>query len=148
MRHLLSVLFLSAMLLIALPAQAAEKVIESMDARTFVGVLEDQGFPNAEIDEDGDVIVRMQGYRVLFLIGTYKGKSVQARFAISGSKAGMADMNQFNRDIRYGTAYLDNDGDPALTSDLDLEGGVSMGRARDFVRTFNELMVRFLRVVL
>lgn len=147
MRPVLSVLLLCLLWVAASPARAQE-VIETIDAPTVVRLLSEQGFPNAEIDADGDVIVRMQGYRVLFLVGTYQGKSVQARFAISGSKAGMEQMNQFNRDVRFGTAYLDGDGDPALSADLDLEGGVTMGRAKDFFRTVNELMVRFLRVVL
>lgn len=147
MRQLLSMLLLCLLLVVALPARA-QQVIESIDAATVVRLLAEQGFPDAEIDADGDVIVRMQGYRVLFLVGTYQGKSVQARFAISGSSAKMEQMNQFNRDVRFGTAYLDNDGDPALSADLDLEGGVAIGRAKDFFRTVNELMVRFLRVVL
>lgn len=147
MRQLLSALLLSLLLIAATPVRA-EKIIETIDAPTVVSLLAEQGFPNAEIDADGDVIVRMQGYRVLFLIGTYQGKSVQARFAISGSSAKMEQMNQFNRDVRFGTAYLDGDGDPALSADLDLEGGVAIGRVKDYFRTVNELMVRFLRVVL
>jgi hypothetical protein len=146
MRLLLSVLF-SVCLLATTPLRA-QQVIESIDAATVVRLLAEQGFPGAEIDADGDVVAKMQGYRVLFLVGTYEGKSVQARFAISGTKAGMEQVNQFNRDVRFATAYLDTDGDPAMSVDLDLEGGVAIGRVKDFFRAVNELMVRFLRVVL
>jgi hypothetical protein len=139
--------FLFACLLAAAPLRA-QQVIESIDAATVVLLLAEQGFPGAEIDADGDVVAKMQGYRVVFLVGTYEGKSVQARFAISGSRAGMEQMNQFNRDVRFASAYLDSDGDPAFSVDLDLEGGVAIARVKDFFHTVNELMVRFLRVVL
>jgi hypothetical protein len=35
-----------------------------------------------------------------------------------------------------------------MSVDLDLEDGVAIGRVKDFLRTVNELMMRFLRVVL
>lgn len=147
MRSLFALLLCGLLLSTGALARTAE-VIETIDAQEFSRLLSESGFPDAEIDSDGDVVVRMQGYRVLFLIGTYEGKNIQARFAIGGSSAGMADMDRFNRETRFGSAYMDKDGDPALDADLDLEGGVTEARVKDYIRTVNELMVRFLRVVI
>jgi hypothetical protein len=147
MRSLFALLLCGLLLSTTAVARTAE-VIETIDAQRFTRLLSESGFTEAEIDSDGDVVVRMQGYRVLFLIGTYEGKNIQARFAIGGSKAGMADMDRFNRETRFGSAYMDKDGDPAFDADLDLEGGITEARVKDYIRTVNELMVRFLRVVI
>ncbi len=114
----------------------------------MVELLGQAGFVGAEIDSDGDVLVNMQGYRVLILVGTYQGKNISMRFALAGTKANHEIVNQFDTEKRFGRAYLDRDGDPVLESDLDLEGGVTEARVLDYLRTYNQLMVHFLRAIL
>ena len=139
---LLSVLFLFG--LSATPAPAAE-VIETISAQRVVELLGQAGFTGAEIDADQDVLVNMQGYRVLILVGSYQGKNLSMKFALAGTQANHQTVNQFDLEKRFGRAYLDSDGDPVLESDLDLEGGVTEARVLDYFRTFNQLMVHFLR---
>ncbi|MFB9069157.1 YbjN domain-containing protein [Pseudofulvimonas gallinarii] len=131
----------------ATPARAAD-VIETISAQRVVDLLGQAGFVGAEIDADEDVLVNMQGYRVLILVGTYKGKNLSMRFALAGTKATHETVNQFDTEKRFGRAYLDRDGDPVLEADLDLEGGVTEARVVDYFRTYNQLMVHFLRAVL
>lgn len=142
---LLSVLFLFG--LSATPAPAAE-VIETISAQRVVELLGQAGFTGAEIDADQDVLVNMQGYRVLILVGSYQGKNLSMKFALAGTQANHQTVNQFDLEKRFGRAYLDSDGDPVLESDLDLEGGVTEARVLDYFRTFNQLMVHFLRAIL
>jgi len=137
------VLLLVSALLFAAPAWGQASV-ERLDGKRVQAMLGDLGFTGSEIDADDDVVVRMQGYRVLLLVGSNKGKSLMARFAVSGSKATLASMNEWNRTKQYSRAFLDNDGDPVLESDLDLEGGVSEARIKDFLRTYNESLRLFL----
>lgn len=142
---LLSVLILFG--LSATPAPAAE-VIETISAQRVVELLGQAGFTGAEIDADQDVLVNMQGYRVLILVGSYQGKNLSMKFALAGTQANHQTVNQFDLEKRFGRAYLDSDGDPVLESDLDLEGGVAEARVLDYFRTFNQLMVHFLRAIL
>lgn len=142
---LLSVLMFFS--LSAVPAQASE-VIETITPERVVELLGEAGFIGAEIDADGDVLVNMQGYRVLILVGTYQGKNIAMKFALAGTRADHETVNRFDREKRFGRAYLDGDGDPVLESDLDLEGGVTEARVLDFLRTYNQLMVHFLRAIL
>ena len=142
---LLSVLILFG--LSATPASAAE-VIETISAQRVVELLGQAGFTGAEIDADQDVLVNMQGYRVLILVGSYQGKNLSMKFALAGTQANHQTVNQFDLEKRFGRAYLDSDGDPVLESDLDLEGGVTEARVLDYFRTFNQLMVHFLRAIL
>ena len=142
---LLSVLILFG--LSATPASAAE-VIETISAQRVVELLGQAGFTGAEIDADQDVLVNMQGYRVLILVGSYQGKNLSMKFALAGTQANHQTVNQFDLEKRFGRAYLDSDGDPVLESDLVLEGGVTEARVLDYFRTFNQLMVHFLRAIL
>ncbi|HRQ66141.1 MAG TPA: YbjN domain-containing protein [Xanthomonadaceae bacterium] len=137
-----------ALLLFALllaPAAQSSDLIEKLDGRTVRSILGDLGFTGSEIDTDDDVIVSMQGYRVLVVVGSDKGRSLMARFAISGTGATLRSMNDWNRTKRYSRAYLDDDGDPVLESDLDLDGGVHRKRVEDFFRTFDGTLRLFLR---
>lgn len=143
-------LLLSALFLLTAsvtPAQASN-VIETISAQRVVELLGQAGFTGAEIDSDQDVLVNMQGYRVLILVGSYQGKNLSMKFALAGTKANHQIVNQFDLEKRFGRAYLDGDGDPVLESDLDLEGGVTEARVLDYFRTYNQLMVHFLRAIL
>jgi hypothetical protein len=140
--RLLSCLLLCLLLL---PAAAAADIIEKLDGRQVQAMLAELGFTGSEIDADDDVIVHMQGYRVLIVVGSDRGRSLMARFAIAGTRATLKDMNDWNRDKRYSRAYLDRDGDPVLESDLDLDGGVTRARVKDFLRTYNEALRLFLQ---
>ncbi len=143
-------LLLSALFLLTAsvtPAQASN-VIETISAQRVVELLGQAGFTGAEIDSDQDVLVNMQGYRVLILVGSYQGKNLSMKFALAGTKANHQIVNQFDLEKRFGRAYLDGDGDPVLESALDLEGGVTEARVLDHFRTYNQLMVHFLRAIL
>ena len=56
-------------------------------------------------------------------------------------------INAWNRDNRFGRAFLDTDGDPILQYDLDLEGGATERTFQEFVRTFRALLEDFSETV-
>jgi hypothetical protein len=52
-------------------------------------------------------------------------------------------INAWNRDKRYGSAYLDDEDDPWLQMDLDLEGGSSTGQLTEYVELWDTLLGQF-----
>lgn len=140
-RLLLTLMF--ALLLV--PAAQASEIIKTLNGSQVQAILGDLGFTGSEIDADDDVIVNMHGYRLLVIVGSDKGRSLMTRFAVSGTDATLQSMNEWNRTKRYSRAYLDDDGDPVLESDLDLDGGVTRARVEDFFRTFSSALSLFLR---
>jgi hypothetical protein len=52
----------------------------------------------------------------------------------------MTDVNQWNIGRRFSCAYMDQDGDYAIKSDLDLEGGVSTAGIRVFIETYRGIL--------
>jgi hypothetical protein len=121
-----------------------DDIIETITAAQVQEVLQGLGFTGIEIDEDGDVIVKMLGYNVLILVGSYENTSMQMNFAVSGTDANLRMVNEWNRAKRYSTASIDDDGDPVLESDLDLAGGVTKARVEDFFLTYYMLLEAFL----
>ncbi|MDW8480224.1 MAG: YbjN domain-containing protein [Xanthomonadales bacterium] len=136
------------LLALASPAPAApEGSFETLDASALVRILGDLGYTGAEIDADGDVIVPMQGHRVLLLLGSHRGRYLMARFAVTGSAADLKWANEWNRDLRFARVYLDQDGDPVLEAELDFVGGVRRANVEHFIRSFGDAVGTFLNRV-
>lgn len=146
--------FLAALVLvlgISFTAPAAEagtrRAQESFTPQQLRTLVRDAGFDDVRIDGDGDLIVEMQGYVVLILAGSYDNKNLQIRFAIVSNDVDMDDINRWNREKRFTSAYLDGDGDPVLEMDVDYEGGITRERIKDALTTFDRSLRVFLREV-
>ncbi|GEO82657.1 YbjN domain-containing protein [Pararhodospirillum oryzae] len=133
-----------------LPARAWAEgpVVEHLTASQVEQILQSQGFTNITTDQDGDLVVMMQGVKVLVLIGSNKGTSIDMQFSMSGTQATMEKVNTWNKTRRYSRAYLDDDGDPVLEAEQDLAGGVTTARLVDFFQTFVQSLSTFSREVL
>jgi len=130
--------------LLVAPARAATPVIyEKITAPEFKRILTAEGF-TGDADKDGDVVTKMEGQSVLVLIGTNDNTVIQFRFSIR-TAATLRQMNDWNREKKFAKAYLDEDGDPTLEMDLDLEGGVTEARIRDSIKTFQIVLEAFLK---
>jgi hypothetical protein len=134
------------------PAWAAgpgddREVLERITVERMQAMIQHEGFPDVSVDPDGDLIVRMNGYRVLVSVSQNDFSVVLLRFALSGTRATLRDVNEWNSSKLFSRAYIDEDGDPVLEMDVDLAGGVTVARLRDLVRTFAQVQADFLREV-
>ena len=53
------------------------------------------------------------------------------------------EMNDWNTALRYGKAWLDEEGDPFIELDLDLSGGSSDGQVRKYVAMWDAMLSGF-----
>lgn len=133
-------LLLLLALLLASPARAADAtVVDTVTPFQVEAMLNDLGYTGTEIDEDGDILLRMQGYNVLVLVGSYDGVYIAMMSAFAGTTATLQDVNIWNQEKRFARAYLDTDGDPVVEAELDMAGGVTLARVEDFIQTFGQL---------
>lgn len=151
-KHLASWLLLCLLLPAIGLARAAgpgddREVLERITVERMQAMIQHEGFPDVSVDPDGDLIVRMNGYRVLVSVSQNDYSVVLFRFAISDTRATLRDINDWNGTKLFSRAYLDDDGDPVLELDVDLAGGVTVARLRDAVRTFAQVQAEFLRDV-
>jgi Putative bacterial sensory transduction regulator len=92
-----------------------------------------RGFGSAEMETDGsgDPIIRarMEGttYSILFFgcEGGVNCTSIQFWTYLSPPEDALVAVNAWNRDIRFGKAYIDGDGDVVIEMDVNLWGGVA-----------------------
>lgn len=100
---------------------SAQQMRDRITAEQLTGLLRDKGM-EGQVNERGNVIVSNGGSKIVFFI---QGQTMQAYYGISGTKANVNTVNEWNKSKRFGRAYIDGDGDPCVELDYDLEGGVS-----------------------
>jgi hypothetical protein len=113
-------------------------------------ILKDAGYTDGKVDEDGDVFIKIEDRAVYFLVAPNR-ESIQAKAAwrTSDSSRPSADkVNGWNRSKKYSKAYFDEDRDPVLQLDLDIAGGVTVARIKDFALTVRASIIAFTSEVL
>lgn len=126
------------------------QVVTTISGARLNDILQASGFSGGKVDEDGGVLVRIASKPVYFTVGDEQ-ESIQAHTAwtTNDTTRPSADkMNDWNRTKRYSKVYFDNDRDPVLQLDLDLAGGVTVARIKDFAFTTQVSITRFTAEVL
>lgn len=98
-----------------------------------------RGFGSAELESeaDGTPIIRgrLEGARYsIFFFGCENGKdcgSIQFWTYAAAPENALEVINAWNRDFRFGKAYLDKTGDVTIEMDVNLWGGVSVKNLDD-----------------
>jgi hypothetical protein len=119
-------------LMIAAPAMARPLPDGGVTAQEVAGVLQEKGY-KAQVtkDKDGDPMVRSASGGVDFLILYYECKGRQRcpsiQFYAGFKKKGVAPARiaEWNATKRFGRAYLDDESDPRVEMDVDLEHGAN-----------------------
>lgn len=132
-------------------AQAAEGGrIDSIDVEQLAELLAEAGYrATPGRDGEGDPMLSSSAAGANFNIYMYgcegdRCKSLQfiAGFDLADGIAPQR-INKWNRDKRYGSAYLDDEDDPWLQMDLDLEGGSSTGQFKEYAELWDTLLGQF-----
>jgi hypothetical protein len=122
----------------AVPA-AAQQVRERITPDELIGLLKDRGMVGTRT-EQGNVTVRRDNGTIVYI---FSGQTLQAYYGVTGTSATLNSMNEWNKNKRFGRAYLDNDGDPCVELDYDLEGGVSDASLKVWIDTVNMIVGSF-----
>lgn len=86
-------------------------------------------------DKNGTLIWKINGFKTRLIIPDGEASNIQFHTAFNDGSATPEKVNAWNRTKRYSRTYLDDDGDPHLELDLDLEGGVTRERIVNFLLT-------------
>lgn len=140
MRSLRWLAIAAVAVVLAAPA-SAQQLRERITAEQLNGLLRDKGM-EGQVNEKGNVIVQHNGSKIVFFIS---GQTMQAYFGLTGTKANMNMVNEWNKTKRFGRAYIDGDGDgdPCVELDFDLEGGVSDDSVKVWFDTVTDIVVSF-----
>jgi hypothetical protein len=121
-------------------ARAADddaEVLTSLDGDDLADLIGEEGFRGAKVNKiSADlhvVIVKMEGYNVLFFCDT-DGGTVQAHFGLKDVKnASLRKINDWNESKKYFRAYIDKDGNPQMEADLMVKHGVTRKTVKEFI---------------
>lgn len=145
----LTPLFLAGAFLSAAPL-AAQTMITGNDIDEIVNLARGYGSAVKEADSQGDPKIsgRINGisYVVLFYGCTNNTDCTSIQFQAAWANPGhvTADMlNEWNRDKRFGKAYLDDENDPVIEWDVNLFGGVSARNMDDTIDWWKLVLTTF-----
>lgn len=136
-RHLPALL--TPMLLVGLattvPAADAglDDVVDDVTVDELVEFMDNEGYA-VEVHERGFVQWKLDGFRCQVFIAD-DSESMQFHASFSDGNATLKRANEWNATKRYSRSYIDEEGDPHLELDLDMCGGVTPDRIRDFLKT-------------
>ncbi|PSL12259.1 putative sensory transduction regulator [Marinobacterium halophilum] len=125
--------------LLAAGSVQAEPLVTAADPEQIAQLV--RGFGSAVVDQDeyGDPLItgRIEGTKYgIFFYNCTDGadcKDIQFAAAWSDKAISRARINEWNRDMRFGKAYLDDEGDPNLEMAVNLRYGVSTDNFDDTI---------------
>ncbi len=111
----------------------------------IVSILSSQGYNAQEFQAD-KVIVDASGYRIIVWIAGADGDVSYITYlpGITADEVGYKILNKFNNDVKFGRAFVDNDGDIRLQMDRNSSGGVSAENIESDFDVFLMLIGKFL----
>ncbi len=132
-------LAVAAVALVLAGPVSAQQMRERITAEQLTGLLRDKGM-EGKVNERGNVIVETNGTKIVFFIS---GQTLQAYFGLTGTKANVTLINEWNKTKRFGRGYIDGDGDPCVELDYDLEGGVTDDNVKVWFDTVTAIVRSF-----
>lgn len=152
MRGMVRAAALGATAFAMLPGAANAQLISAADPIAVAKVLQDKGY-RAELtkDSEGDPLIKSSAEGANFLLlffnctGGKQCATVQfyAGFDREGSFS-LDKLNEWNRTKRFGRAYRDNEGDPVIEMDVDMDdGGMSKALFEDNIEFWTSLLSSF-----
>jgi hypothetical protein len=138
-------LIIAGMLGLLAATPAAAQNVTAKEPEALAKVLRDAGYKAVlEKDSAGDpmIVTAADGsnIRVLFYNCENNRNCLTVQFYVgfdTEKSPGMSVINQFNREKRFVRAYLDDEGDPALELDVNLDfGGMTAGNFKDTFEVF------------
>lgn len=116
-------------------------VVERVTIQDVVDLLGDEGY-RPDIDDENSCTFKIQGYNAQIILYN-DGEALQFHASWVNSDATLESLNDWNQNWYFGRAYLDEKDNPHLEVDLDLAGGVTVDRIKDYIKTCQDLIVNF-----
>jgi hypothetical protein len=137
-----AIVALSTAAIPAVPSVAvAQEVLTVVTDKRMETILGGMGFDYTKV-KDGTYKFELNGYKVLMILDN-GNTDAQLYFALGDVQTTAAKMNAWNKKKRFSRAYMDDDGNPALESDLNFDGGITEDNIKTFIKLYRSLMKSF-----
>ncbi|WP_432472665.1 YbjN domain-containing protein [Amphritea sp. HPY] len=119
---------------IATLQSASQGLVESYNDNDVKQMLKDEGYGSVKIIEEGKIRFKADGQ--IYVIYLHEDGDMHVYFGSSGLELNYKDMNEWNRTTRLSRAYLDDDNDIALETDLLANAGINRDMVLQMVKVF------------
>lgn len=120
----------------AITAHAATpELFDSFTDEQIIEVLENDGYSNVEQVEEGLVLVEIDGDKYLIFNDNMDG-DLYTYYGLSDVDVSYKAINEWNRDYRLSRAYIDEENDPVIESDLLGNAGMTKEQLSEFFDVF------------
>ncbi|REJ90769.1 MAG: YbjN domain-containing protein [Planctomycetota bacterium] len=119
-----------------------QQILTSLSGEEMKKILVGEGYRGISIDEDGDIVGRIDEIPFLILVASDQ-KALLFKYSCEGNNADVMKVNEWNKNRRFSRAYVDDDGDYNIELDLVLSGGITVDRVKDFFETSKLSMLTF-----
>ena len=123
-------------------AAVAQSVYETVTDTRMDGILKGMGFETTLV-KAGSFRFELNGYKVLMLLGN-DNTDAQLYIGFGDMKVSPSKMNEWNKGKRFCRAYMDDDGNPVLESDLDFTGGVTEDAIKAWIKLYRGLLKSYI----
>jgi len=141
MKLSLSAIILVFGLLLAGQANADNSLKTRFSDSELVKVMRGDGYSSVTIIRDGAIRVKIDG-KSYYILNKSDG-DLQTYYAFSGLDITTSDINEWNKTKRLSRAYLDNDNDPVIESDLLANAGLTDEHVTVFFTVFKSSVDHF-----
>ncbi|MEO0997785.1 MAG: YbjN domain-containing protein [Pseudomonadota bacterium] len=119
-------------------ALAADKPRKSYSDKELVAILKAEGFAAADIFDERVIQIKVDGQA--YYLNVYNDDDLQMYYGVTGYSIPVAAMNEWNRTRRLSRAYIDDEGDPVIESDLLANAGYTERQLVEFVKVFIDVV--------
>jgi len=106
-----------------LQQSSSQGLVERYSLADLERIVKAEGYSSVTTKDDNKVVFKSGGH--IFSLFLYNDGDLQVYFGAKGVKLTAEDINMWNKEKRLSRAYLDDDGDLALESDLFANGGLN-----------------------
>lgn len=129
--------FILIMLALAIPAAvvAEESLKKEYTDEELIEILKNDGYRAVEQADERAIRIKVDG--LTYVLYIYEDDDLQLYFGVTGYVLDAVQINEWNRTKRLSRAYLDDDNDPILESDLLANAGYTEEQFLEWFKVFH-----------
>lgn len=137
-------------------ASAEELLVDATDAVAFSQIMQEMGYQaKLEKDKQGDPMIKGRTSRTTYTLYFYGCKEhtncasivLFAGYNLKEKPFSIEKINDWNTKTRFGSAFLDKDGDPNVKLSVNLYGGTSKKNLEDTLVYWQEAVSSFEKMI-
>jgi hypothetical protein len=135
-RKTLGAVLALALGLAPMAAGQSECLFKEYDINDLASILTTEGYPSVQVQDAGRIRFEVDGMPYILFLKADGDLQMYCGFA--GARLAFEDINEWNQKARLVKAYIDDEQDPVMVSDLLANAGINEEIVKFFVKFFVE----------